>query len=401
MRLIQKGSVDRSVDLYIIDSTDGTPEVGVLFNTAGIDLKYRRDLSAAVSITEATLAALTTAHADGGFLEIGNGVYRLDLPDAAWAAGADHVTIFGTVTGMIVLPVTVQLVAYDPESALATPTNITAATGVVLSGVTHTGAVIPTVTTLTGHTAQTGDSFARIGATGSGLTSLASQASVNTIDDFLDTEVAAILAAVDTEVGDIKTKTDFLPSATAGASGGLFIAGTNAATTITTALTTTFTGNLTGSVASVTGAVASVTAGVTLAASAVQAIWDALTSALTTVGSVGKLLVDNINATISSRSTYAGGAVASVTADVGITQAAADKVFGSGGAAMAELAQGIPAATPSPGSAIMALYMALRNKLDVTATTKSVTNDAGTVIFKKALSDDGTTYSEAEAVSGP
>jgi hypothetical protein len=36
------------------------------------------------------------------------------------------------------------------------------------------------------------------------------QTSVNTIDDFLDTEVAAILAAVDTEVGAIKTKTDSL-----------------------------------------------------------------------------------------------------------------------------------------------------------------------------------------------
>lgn len=54
-------------------------------------------------------------------------------------------------------------------------------------------------------------------------------------------------------------------------------------------------------VASVTGAVGSVTAGVTLAASAVQAIWDALTAALTTVGSIGKLLVDNIDAAITSR----------------------------------------------------------------------------------------------------
>ncbi|MFZ2540711.1 MAG: hypothetical protein WAW75_02935 [Gallionella sp.] len=43
---------------------------------------------------------------------------------------------------------------------LATPTNITAATGIVLSGVTHTGAIIPTITTLTGHTPQTGDSYA-------------------------------------------------------------------------------------------------------------------------------------------------------------------------------------------------------------------------------------------------
>jgi hypothetical protein len=61
------------------------------------------------------------------------------------------------------------------------------------------------------------------------------------------------------------------------------------------------TGNLSGSVGSVTGAVGSVTAGVTLAASAIQAIWDALTAALTTANSIGKLLVDNINATISSR----------------------------------------------------------------------------------------------------
>lgn len=37
---------------------------------------------------------------------------------------------------------------------------------------------------------------------------LATQASVNTIDDFLDTEVAAILAAVDTEIAAIKTVTD-------------------------------------------------------------------------------------------------------------------------------------------------------------------------------------------------
>lgn len=44
--------------------------------------------------------------------------------------------------------------------------------GVVLSGVTHTGAVIPTVSVLTGHTAQTGDNFARIGAAGAGLTAL-------------------------------------------------------------------------------------------------------------------------------------------------------------------------------------------------------------------------------------
>lgn len=70
--------------------------------------------------------------------------------------------------------------------------------------------LVDTLTTYTGNVPQTGDSYARIGATGSGLTSLASQASVNIIDDFIDTEMAAVLAAVDTEVAAIKAKTDQL-----------------------------------------------------------------------------------------------------------------------------------------------------------------------------------------------
>ncbi len=41
--------------------------------------------------------------------------------------------------------------------------------------------------------------------------------------------------------------------------------------------------------------------GFSLSTGGVQAIWDALTSALSTASSIGKLLVDNINATISSR----------------------------------------------------------------------------------------------------
>lgn len=54
---------------------------------------------------------------------------------------------------------------------------------------------------------QTGDAFALIGATGSGLTSLASAANLAIVDDFLDTEIAAI-----------KAKTDGLPSDPADAS---------------------------------------------------------------------------------------------------------------------------------------------------------------------------------------
>lgn len=116
--IVKKGSTSRSVTLRIVDSGDGTPETGVVFNTSGIDLWYRRESSAKVSITEATLAALTTAYASGGFLHISDGEYRLDLPDAAYATGANHVDVGGTVTGMIVIGGRVRLVDYDPEDTV-------------------------------------------------------------------------------------------------------------------------------------------------------------------------------------------------------------------------------------------------------------------------------------------
>ena len=53
-------------------------------------------------------------------------------------------------------------------------------------------------------------------------------------------------------------------------------------------------------------------AGFSLSSAGIQAIWDALTTALTTASSIGKLLVDNINATIASRSSLSAADVWSV-----------------------------------------------------------------------------------------
>ena len=78
----------------------------------------------------------------------------------------------------------------------------------------------------------------KVGPTGTGTAQTAGDLAtmITAVDDLVDTEVAAI-----------KTKTDFLPSVTAGAAGGLMIAGSNAATTFAT-LTVTgasiFTGNV-------------------------------------------------------------------------------------------------------------------------------------------------------------
>ena len=64
-------------------------------------------------------------------------------------------------------------------------------------------------------------------------------------------------------------------------------------------------------------------------------------------------------------------------------------------------AQQAPSTTPTTDEAIMLIYDALIHAVDVTATLKTFKNNAGTVIWKKALSDDATTYTEAESASGP
>lgn len=104
---------------------------------------------------------------------------------------------------------------------------------------------------------------------------------------------------------------------------------------VTIASVTGAVGSVTGAVGSVTGAVGSVTAGVTvttnndktgygLSAAAVQAIWDALTTALTTVGSVGKKLADWTIGTAQTGDSFArlgAPAGASVSADIAAAKA--------------------------------------------------------------------------------
>ena len=278
------GVTSKSVVVRIIDATDGTPELGVVFNTAGIDLQYRREGAASVAITEATLAALTTAWASGGFLHIGNGYYRLDVPDAAFAAGSDGVLIHGIVTGMVVIGCYVQLVAYDPFDTVrlgltALPAAAAEAAGGLYTRGTGAGQInqpangrIDANAVSIGGTTQTGrDLGASVlisSGTGTGqlnVTAGVVHANLVQILAAAITGTAAQLVAAFTKWFNVATPTgtvNSLPDAVPGAAGGVFIAGTNAATTVTTALTTTFTGNLTGSVGSVTGAVGSVTGAV-------------------------------------------------------------------------------------------------------------------------------------------
>lgn len=224
------------------------------------------------------------------------GLYEFQFADARFSvASAKRLIISATgATNLLDADYEIQLVAFDMYTAIA----------------------------------QTGDAYARLGAPAGA-------------------SVSADVAASKADTAAIKTKTDFLPSVTAGAAGGVFIAGTNAATTVTAGFTTTFTGNITGSVNSVAtdvgitqaaadkvwGTAARIlTAGTNIslakgtgitgfndldAAGVAAATWNAATATYGSAGSYGLLVETNLDAAVSSRSTYAGGAVASVTGAVG------------------------------------------------------------------------------------
>lgn len=238
------GSTDVSVVCRAVDSVDGTPETAFDHATAGIDLKYRREGAANVDITEAALAALTTVHTDGGVEQIGNGYFRLDLPDAAVAAGASGVLVHGVATGVVIIgcyinldpiPVDVRELAGDGQSL--TDLKDFADAGYDPATNKVQGVVLTdTLTTYTGNTLQTGDSFARLGAAGAGLTAVpwnaawdaevqseatdalnaydpptnaemvartiaaadyATAAAVDAIDNFVDTEITAMKGVLD------------------------------------------------------------------------------------------------------------------------------------------------------------------------------------------------------------
>ena len=86
---IAPGSTSQSIELYL-------GATGLTASTSGLSARYNRTRTASVSIP---LVARTIAQAwtSGGFAEVDStnmpGVYRLDVPDAALAAGADDVTI--------------------------------------------------------------------------------------------------------------------------------------------------------------------------------------------------------------------------------------------------------------------------------------------------------------------
>lgn len=131
---IVKDATNVEAKIRILDSTSGAPETGVTSATTGLALYYRRDGATDTQITPiGDLSALDDAHTDKAILHIGNGYYRVDVPDAAFATGASSVLVHGTATGMVVVGREYPLVDSSSSTAtLAKQTEILSA----LNGIT-------------------------------------------------------------------------------------------------------------------------------------------------------------------------------------------------------------------------------------------------------------------------
>lgn len=310
------GSTSISIPVILRKTVDNTENTGTL--AASVAAYYWRQGGTPTALTSATdLAAITSSFAAGGWkaADATNqpGVYRLDVDNAAFASGVDWVVITVKVSGCYLFTQMFNLTTNIIQSgdsfaivksggagdnaAIKTKTDFLpsatagAAGGLFIAG-TNAATTITTALTTTFTGSLTGSVASVTGAVGS-----------------VTGAVGSVTGLTASDVGNIKTKTDFLPSATAGSSGGVFIAGTNAATTITTALTTTFTGNLTGSVASVTGAVGSVTGLTASDVGAIKTKTDYLPSA--TAGAAGGVLIAGVNAT-----TQINGLTANITGNL-------------------------------------------------------------------------------------
>lgn len=95
--LIPTGATSLSIGVELRSSTTGLGLTGLIASSSGLTASYWRQGGSATTISLTALAAVTSAYSSGGFIEVSStlqkGVYRLDVPNAAFASGADWVRI--------------------------------------------------------------------------------------------------------------------------------------------------------------------------------------------------------------------------------------------------------------------------------------------------------------------
>lgn len=130
--IVTAGATNKHVYFYIQEdagaTNPGEPVTGLLFSSLD-SASYARSGAARVAITLATLASASAAHSDGGFILVDDtsmaGLYRLDVPDAAYATGADQVIVqIDPGAARVCVPVVVDVTDLDMQTALTVATIV-------------------------------------------------------------------------------------------------------------------------------------------------------------------------------------------------------------------------------------------------------------------------------------
>lgn len=123
----------KSIDVQIVDD-DGLPVTGLVASTFPTVKYSKAGANADVTITLADLATITTAWASGGVKERGEGVYRLDLPDAVFTA-TGWVKIRGETSGKRLICETLEV---SPQLTGTTVGTVSALAAAALDNITTT-----------------------------------------------------------------------------------------------------------------------------------------------------------------------------------------------------------------------------------------------------------------------
>ncbi len=357
--LIQKGKTSQRIALFVQDSssTVGAGLAGLAFNTSSLTCYYWREDEGNAGATAVTLATATRGtFTSSGFVEKDGtnmpGVYEFGIPNAALAAGASWVVVmFKGAANMAPLVLEIELVAFDPQDAvrmgMTSLPNANAeaagglytrgtgagqinqpANGMVDTNPVRLGGVAQSLTDLkdfadTGYDPSThkvqGVVLADAVTTVNGLAANAITATSIATDAITAAKIAADAIGASELAADAVAEIQSGLSTYAGGD-------TSGTTTLLSRLTSTRAGyldnlsagavaleaSLQGLITTIGASAAGVATAVwaastrTLSSAGVQAIWDALTSALTTSGSIGKWIVDKLDVVVSTRLATSG-----------------------------------------------------------------------------------------------
>lgn len=201
--IIYRLAQDQSIYFEVLDSSavsTGGRLTGLAFDTAGLTAYYVHHITTPTAITLTELAAVNSAYSEGGFIEIDAtnmpGLYRLDIPNSVYDDVESLVITLQGAANMVPVSIFIQLVYINPQD------NIRAGMEALPNAFAGANDGLPTSNV--GKTSFNDLSAADVRAA-VGMASANLDTQLTTIDDYIDTEVAAI-----------KAKTDLIPGTTDG-----------------------------------------------------------------------------------------------------------------------------------------------------------------------------------------